>query len=564
MKFFIKEALILVYLVIASGIYLKRFFFLQEERGLIYILVFASLFLGLVITLLLAANIKNNVVRSILALIFFISAVFIDVYYKSMNVFPTYNLFVSLMDARGFVEEATLQYADELISSIATGGILLLGLILRPIRKLKLPNFIYTLAPILSIFLLTVLGFFRGGNGLDGFPTMFVLPSYLNLYAYESFQNIRGERSDVSFKRNGEDVPYDIVLIVDESVSANYLDLNSVNGVPTGLNDKHEKIDIYNYGYAASIATCSGDVNLTLRYGGTRKGYHKINSLMPSIWAYAKKSDLRTVLVDGQRTGGNLQNYMNWAEKSEIDDFIQFDDVEIVDRDMAVADQLIKLLGNDTAEFIFVNKMGAHFPVNDKYPENLMKYKPVLNRGSFVNIGDTGDKDGFDGTVKGWKRYRNSYRNTLLWNVNGFFSKLFKQADFKNSVLLYISDHGQDLHERHSPGKNTHCGNGLEINMQEGLVPLVILKDKKLEVLNFKRYLADNKNKSSLYNIFPTLLHLMKYDPQEIESVYGRALHQKTNDPFTFNVNFGARLGSQPEWLKIDVDKIAEPPTSDY
>src|SRR3546814_9750893 len=58
---------------------------------------------------------------------------------------------------------------------------------------------------------------------------------------------------------------------------------------------------IYNYGLAASVTNCSVGSNVTLRYGGTRKDYQRINGTQPSIWAYARKAGLRTVYIDSQR-----------------------------------------------------------------------------------------------------------------------------------------------------------------------------------------------------------------------------------------------------------------------
>jgi glucan phosphoethanolaminetransferase (alkaline phosphatase superfamily) len=317
-------------------------------------------------------------------------------------------------------------------------------------------------------------------------------------------------------------------------------------------------VDIFNYGFAASIANCSADTNVTLRYGGTRADYMRINSTQPSIWQYARAAGLRTVYIDAQRTGGNLQNLMTELEKQDIDEFVQFDQTRVRDRDMAVADRLIALLGNDRAELVVVNKMGAHFPVHDKYPDDFMSYRPALPRGHFQEVADTGSRDGFNGRQDDWVLYRNAYQNTVLWNVGEFFQRLFRQGDLSNAVLIYTSDHGQDLHERGNPGLNTHCG-GDPVE-EEGLVPLVLIQGSQLQTLDWHGALAQNKDRSSHYNIFPTLLQLMGYDPAGVESAYGKSLNQPTEDAFTFNYRFNARLGAKPAWKHIDLDSIVTPP----
>ncbi len=57
---------------------------------------------------------------------------------------------------------------------------------------------------------------------------------------------------------------------------------------------------------------------MTLRYGGARTEYTRINSSLPSIWQY-------TAYIDAQRTGSNLQNLMTDLERKDIDEFAQFD-----------------------------------------------------------------------------------------------------------------------------------------------------------------------------------------------------------------------------------------------
>ena len=163
----------------------------------------------------------------------------------------------------------------------------------------------------------------------------------------------------------------------------------------------------------------------------------------------------------------------------------------------------------------------------------------------------------FNGQPDDWVLYRNAYKNTLLWNVGEFFSRVFAKADMSNALLIYTSDHGQDLHERGNPGLNLHCGG--DPVAEEGLVPLVVIQGDQLRTLDWQKALAANKDRSSHYNIFPTLLQLMGYDLAGIEAVYGKPLSVPTADDFTFNYRFNARLGAKPEWKYIDLNSIVTP-----
>ncbi|VVP11329.1 hypothetical protein PS870_03323 [Pseudomonas fluorescens] len=551
---YLKELLLVLYLFKNYDYYLERL----SALGMgLPVLLFGGMFIALTVALFMTAYIRQTLIRHLLALMMFVSAVFFDVYTRVTADYLTYSSFVSLVYSGGFIQEAAYQYRDAIISGVVGGLLLLFGIGLKPRRRMPLPGALLVAAPVLGVLLLSAVLFVRAGEGARGLPIMYTPLAYLNLFTYEALHNTVGPREPVSLARNDAPPGHDIVLIIDESISGNYLDINAPFGVHSNLKEPRPGVAIFNYGYAASIANCSADTNITLRYGGTRADYMRINSTMPSIWQYAKKAGLRTVYIDAQRTGGNLQNLMNDAEKKDIDEFVQFDQASVRDRDMAAAAKLIDLLNDGKPELVVINKVGAHFPVHDKYPDAFMAYRPTLPRGQFVEVADTAKRDGFNGQPDDWVLYRNAYKNTLLWNVGEFFSRVFAQADMSNALLIYTSDHGQDLHERGNPGLNLHCGG--DPVAEEGLVPLVVIQGDQLRTLDWQKALAANKDRSSHYNIFPTLLQLMGYDLAGIEAVYGKPLSVPTADDFTFNYRFNARLGAKPEWKYIDLNSIVTP-----
>lgn len=551
---YLKELLIFLYIFKSYDYYLERLSWLGMSASA---LVYIGLFVVLLIALLLTAYIRQSLVRCIIALLFFTSAVFFDVYTRVTADYLSYSAFVSMVYSGGFIQEAFYQYQSIILSALASGLLLLVGIALKPKWSLPLPGAALVAAPVLGVALLSGILFLRSGEGARGLPIMYTPLAYSSLFAYETAHDTVGPRQAVSLTRHAEPVSHDIVLIIDESITGNYLDLNTEHGVRSNLMQPHPGVEIYNYGYAASIASCSADTNITLRYGGTRSDYLRINSTLPSIWQYAKKAGLSTVYIDAQRTGGNLQNLMTQTEKQDIDQFIQFDDTRVRDRDMAAAQQLIEHLNDGKPQLIVINKVGAHFPVHDKYPDDFMVYRPALPRGKYDDVTDTGSRDGFSGQLDDWTLYRNAYKNTLRWNVGEFFSRVLAKADLSNAVMIYTSDHGQDLHERGNPGLNTHCGG--DSVPEEGLVPLVVIQGAGLKTLDWPAALAGNKDRSSHYNIFPTLLQLMGYDLAGIKPVYGMPLSQPTQDDFTFNTRFNARLGEKPHFKHIDLSEVVTP-----
>ena len=244
------------------------------------------------------------------------------------------------------------------------------------------------------------------------------------------------------------------------------------------------------------------------------------------------------------------------AVDGQIDAFIQFDSASVLERDMLAADSIAAELASTEPSFILVNKVGAHFPIHDKYPDSHLRYSPVLERGAFTDVSDTGDRTGFEGTQEGWRRYRNSYRNALGWTVGSFFERLFDTADLSSTVLIYTADHGQDLHADGREGLTTHCT--VDPVGAEGAVPLVVIAGEGREDARIAA-----RDNGSHYRIFPTLLKLMAYEEAGLRDAYGPDLIDSSSEPDTFNARFNARLGREPVWVSIGPDTLANPVQED-
>lgn len=558
MRFPLKELLIILYLAAGYAAIGERIASLGVSAGLV---LYAGLFGLMTLSLLFAAYVAGTPLRLAYALILAASSLFLDSTERIMGEHLTYDAFINLLNSIGFAGDALDQHGGSILWSMPSALLLFAGVALKPGRRPPLPRLAFTAAPVAAVALLSVILFVRGGEGARGLPTAFAPLSYSSLNIYETLTGEMGPRQAVSLVPAQLKAPRDIILIIDESVGANYLDIGNPHGIRSGLAGPRPGIDIHNYGYAAAITNCSVGTNVTLRYGGTRADYQRINATLPSIWEYAHEAGFRTVYIDAQRTGGELQNLMDEAERRSIDSFVQFGDVAVRDRDMAAADALAALTRNRHADFVIVNKVGAHFPIHDKYPDRFMRHRPALPRGRHENVADTGNRAGFGGTAEDWRRYRNAYRNTLLWNVGAFFDRLFAGADLSHATLIYTSDHGQDLHERGNAGLDTHCG--ASPVPEEGLVPLVVIEGSVLETLDWQANLAANRSHVSHYQIFPTLLALMGYKPANVAAIYGESLIPRSDDPFTFNILFNARLGREPVWQPIDLGRIALPPAGD-
>lgn len=554
----IKVLLILVYLAFDYGSLLERVGSLGMSPGLV---MFLGLYGFIALLLFLTAFIRTTWLRIALGVLFASASIF-QQGFEWVTLAPfTYESFINMLHSSGQLGEALQQHGPTLMRAFALGLLLFAGIVL-PVGESRVPQRVALLAPFVSVAVLAGLLYLRGGEGSRALPAAVPPLSFAVLMVAEDIATPDGPRQAVQLPLGEPIAPEDVVLLVDESIAGNYLDINNANGVRSGLKDVPSTVSRINFGYAASIHDCSANSNVVLRFGGTRDNYQLALAHYAPIWSYAKKAGLRTVYIDGQSSGGRLQNMMTKAERALIDEFVQ-PDVPVLDKDMAIADILARHINNGQREFIYVNKIGAHFPVQDKFPDRLMKYAPVLPRGSHDGITWSSDRTGFNGSPAEWVRYRNSYRNTLLWNVGTFFDRFLSVADLSRATVIYTSDHGQDLHERGNPGNNTHCG-GYRASQEVGLVPLVVLEGKDNRSLDWQRHLATTRNGMSHFRIFPTLLTLMGYDRAAIRETYGPALDEPDPDDFSYNVLFNTRLGRKPEWQKIELDKIVDPPASDY
>jgi hypothetical protein len=52
----------------------------------------------------------------------------------------------------------------------------------------------------------------------------------------------------------------------------------------------------------------------------------------------------------------------------------------------------------------------------------------------------------------------------------------------------------------------------------------------------------------------------MGYKLEPLRAIYGNPLSVATEDPFTFNTKFNGRMGAEPSWMYIDLDRIVTPP----
>jgi lipid A ethanolaminephosphotransferase len=541
----LKVALVLVPLLLPMHWYLLRF---EQIQAPAMRAAYVVLLAGCVVATICAAFIRTPWLRVAYALLFAAALAFSYIYQAIVADFMTYDAYVAMLRSRAFIGDAFTQFLPAFLAPALASTVLFLAIAWPP--PAPLPRGRRTVAaavaPAAAVLCVTAIVYARGGDGAIGLPGNITPLSYGLLYGMDVARARQGEREDVALAHAGEPLDYDVVLIIDESIRGDFLDVGGADGVASHLLDGYPAV--HSFGLGASATNCSDPSNEILRFGGTRENYAHTTATQPSIFHYARARGLHTVYIDGQRTGGRLQNGMDGYERSVIDEFVQLDDTPVVDRDRRIADLLVEHTRNGRAELILVNKIGAHFPVHDKFPDEFARYQPVLERGRFATVSDTGERSG----DLSWERYTNSYRNALLWNVGEFFRVLLAGADFDHAFMIYTSDHGQDFGEKDA-GFNLHCSP--DPSPYEGLVPMVVLTTTPAWSAATASWATRNFDHTSHYNVFPTLLEVMGYTDPRRQALYGTSLLEPTEDPLTFNYNYHARFGEEPRWRRVETGR---------
>lgn len=394
---------------------------------------------------------------------------------------------------------------------------------------------IITLLPFIPLILVTGIIYRAAGYGTQGLPTQYSSLSTILLLGLQNYlyPGMVEKRAAVTIPLAGKPQFKHIIYIVDESVRSDMLDLNGSTGITPFLLTQRGRLA--NFGRQAAGNNCSGYSNAILRMGAVKQRLDEIGR-QPLIWSYALQAGLVTHYLDGQQSEQTLQNFMTLAERAEINHFTQYADrpEHLIDRALAFA--LRKILNREGRQFVYVNKRGAHFPYASTYPRVDPLFSPHMRPG--------------DKYAQSKEKLINSYKNSIHWNVDEFFKTLLTDLDLSETIIIYTSDHGQHLMEK---GKMaTHC-NTQSPYSAEGDVPFLLLTDNPDLLASYQYSALINKDKTTHFHIFPTLLNIFGFTREEIQKQYGPSLLVPiANRPQEFSAGpILPRFGRVVKWFPL-------------
>lgn len=399
--------------------------------------------------------------------------------------------------------------------------------------RLNIPGKFYAV-PVSTVALVFIV-LLASDGAFDRYPSFFRVPALL-MFAGQS-DLYEGERFEISYSGSFDLQVEKIVLVVDESIRADILGINGY-GQDTTPYLRSLETGLVNFGLAASASNCSDYSNLILRTGVGKRAIpdqDQVSLAMPSIWQFTRRAGYYNVYLDAQSAEewGNYQNFMNDHEATFVDELLRLRQEVTYESDAVARDKLIDRLKQPGKTFIMLNKQGIHFPYFRSYPEASTIFTPSLEPGEPMN-----DQE----------KSLNSYMNGLRWSVDDWFKGLLaKSGELRNYVIIYTSDHGQNIVDDGTLA--THCRP--RANRFEGIVPMMVFSNDPGTLARFKAAQSTGNDRTSHFQVFPTLLNLAGYNESWVSRHYGASLSEPSGTPSEFFVGDAFGRGSVRHWLSI-------------
>lgn len=527
------------FVIFTNDGFLSRVMLLHDQGRLITLAGFIGMWGLSLVALLIAAFQSSVLVRCFWALIIAVTTAAGFAYRHAsgseLGIFDA----LSLWNARHEAARAAAFYASDFYWFIAISliGFVIFAIPPAPAGKIKLWLTRLMWVPAFPIVAIAGIILFKEGGGSEVLPAQFTPLSVSAVAISEAAANPMPGHRAVTLAPHSTPIQH-VIMLVDESVRGDYIDWTPGNPYTPVLASLKSKI--VNFGPASSGGNCSHYSNAILRFGASRASLGHTVMTNPTIWQYAKKAGFRTVYIDAQaafnRNPGKLQNFMTAAETQDIDSFHALDEnIPAPELDDKLLDIVLKALKSDKPVFVYANKNGAHFPYDNGYPPSATVFRPTMTES---------DKDTMQTRI-------NSFRNVVRWSVDRFFKRLFEEAELKNTVIIYTSDHGQNF----NPARLSHCTVD-DPDPREGLVPLFVITDNDGLRARFAAAAEASRGHASHFSIAPTVLQLLGYSSGEVEKIYGESLLEKNARPpaFTSGDIFGL-FSSKVRWHPLDLSR---------
>jgi glucan phosphoethanolaminetransferase (alkaline phosphatase superfamily) len=414
---------------------------------------------------------------------------------------------LSLLDAWHEANRAASGHPEAFMSGLLI-AVATLGAYLAPIAGKRLKGLVRIVTHLSGIGLICVISgivVMKEGSGTQGLPKQFSQAAIGAVAGYKLFTAPARGRATVSWSPDRSRSVDRIVMLVDESVRADYLDFDGHTGFTPAISRIAKRL--VNFGPAASGAICSNYANAILRFAAARGDLGSSINATTTLWQYAKAAGYRTVFIDAQAHavgGGGLANFMTLTETRDIDQLYQLQaSGDAADEELRMI--IVRELEKGDRVFIYANKEGAHFPYDINYPASAARFHPTQTEQGSNTL---------ESNVA-------SYRNAISWNVDQFMDRFFAQADLTDLAMVYTSDHGQQL----EPDNVTHCVSE-NPDPRMAYVPLFTFTSSEAWTARLRAGAHASRGRATHFQIAPTLLSFMGYGASDIARHFDESLTQ--------------------------------------
>ena len=157
-----------------------------------------------------------------------------------------------------------------------------------------------------------------------------------------------------------------------------------------------------------------------------------------NLFSILRSAGYKTVWLSNQETFGKYSRAGRfYAQQGDIRKFITIRDFYTVvnnydEKILPVLDTAIVDNEKDKT-FYVIHLLGTHFEYALRYPDEYKKFFAA-------------DEKGYDKITDAQKKIRADYDNAVLYN-DFVVDEIIKRFEDKNSILIYISDHGEEVYD---------------------------------------------------------------------------------------------------------------------
>ncbi len=360
----------------------------------------------------------------------------------------------------------------------------------RKIKKIKLTPItsIILLFPILYFIIAPTYFFFR----YLPMPMNFVQSTVFYAYQRSKFhENIKNKTDISKYNYQYQNQNLNVVLIIGEAARAENF---HINGYHRKTSPYLEKLNVVSYPFAQSCDTVTSPAVSCLLTRATIQN-QVIAEKETSFISIFKKVGFYTSWISNQGYMGSYDTATSvLAKESHFQVYHNksgdFGRLKILDEQLLP--YLKEQLKNKNKNKLFViHSLGSHWKYDAHYPDSFRKYKPVCTKNTQ--------------TFCKKEEVTNSYDNSLLY-TDFFISKVIHEMKNRNSLVIFISDHGESLGEN---GIYSHTPKQMKNKEQRSIAMFIWASDKfkKKNPKIIKNIKMNKNNPFEQENIFYSILH---------------------------------------------------------